>query len=190
MLAHLRPDDVVVVWRLDRLGRSLKNLIALVEDLAVKEVGFRSLTEGIDTTNTGGKLVFHIFAALAEFERDLIKERTLAGLAAARARGRVGGRPPVMTADKVMGGAKDVRVQGAHRGGHRKDSWCQSENDLSAPGPCRIIHPGAAANFRQGTARCQDALPEHATTAYCPVDVWFATCLPSTVIVQLMDVPV
>jgi DNA invertase Pin-like site-specific DNA recombinase len=101
MLAHLRPDDVVVVWRLDRLGRSLKNLIALVEDLADKEVGFRSLTEGIDTTNTGGKLVFHIFAALAEFERDLIRERTMAGLAAARARGRVGGRPRTMTPEKI-----------------------------------------------------------------------------------------
>jgi len=101
MLDHLRPDDVVVVWRLDRLGRSLKNLIALVEDVADKEVGFRSLTEGIDTTNTGGKLVFHIFSALAEFERDLIRERTMAGLEAARARGRLGGRPPTMTPEKI-----------------------------------------------------------------------------------------
>ena len=101
MIDQLRPDDVVVVWRLDRLGRSLKNLIALTEDLAAKEVGFRSLTEGIDTTSTGGKLVFHIFAALAEFERDLIRERTMAGLEAARARGRVGGRPPTMTPEKI-----------------------------------------------------------------------------------------
>ena len=101
MLDQLRPGDVVVVWRLDRLGRSLKNLIALVEDLAEKGVGFRSLTENIDTTTNGGKLVFHIFGALAEFERTLIRERTMAGLAAARARGRVGGRPPTMTPEKV-----------------------------------------------------------------------------------------
>jgi DNA invertase Pin-like site-specific DNA recombinase len=86
---------------LDRLGRSLKNLIDLVEDLASKGVGFRSLTEDIRTTTPNGKLVFRIFASLAEFERDLIRERTMAGLAAARARGRVGGRPPVMNAKKV-----------------------------------------------------------------------------------------
>src|SRR5664280_3072340 len=101
MLEQLRDGDVVVVWRLDRLGRSLKNLIALVEELAEKGVGFRSLTENIDTTTNGGKLVFHIFGALAEFERTLIRERTMAGLAAARARGRVGGRPPTMTHDKI-----------------------------------------------------------------------------------------
>ena len=101
MIDHLRPGDVVVVWRLDRLGRSLKNLIALVEDLAEKEVGFRSLSESIDTTTANGKLFFSIMGALAEFERDLIRERTMAGLAAARARGRVGGRPPVMTPEKV-----------------------------------------------------------------------------------------
>jgi len=101
MLDQLRPDDIVVVWRLDRLGRSLKNLIALVEELAEKGVGFRSLTASIDTTTANGKLFFSIIGALAEFERDLVRERTLAGLAAARARGRVGGRPPVMTPDKV-----------------------------------------------------------------------------------------
>src|SRR5664280_629709 len=101
MLEQLRDGDVVVVWRLDRLGRSLKNLIALVEELAEKGVGFRSLTESIDTTTANGKLFFSVMGALAEFERDLVRERTLAGLAAARARGRVGGRPPVMTPDKV-----------------------------------------------------------------------------------------
>jgi DNA invertase Pin-like site-specific DNA recombinase len=101
MIEHLRPGDVVVVWRLDRLGRSLKNLIALVEDLAEKGVGFRSLSESIDTTTANGKLFFSIMGALAEFERDLIRERTNAGLAAARARGRVGGRPPTMTPEKV-----------------------------------------------------------------------------------------
>jgi len=101
MLDQLRPDDVVVVWRLDRLGRSLKNLIALVENLAERGVGFRSLTEAIDTTTANGRLFFSIMGALAEFERDLIRERTQAGLAAARARGRVGGRPSVMNKKKV-----------------------------------------------------------------------------------------
>jgi DNA invertase Pin-like site-specific DNA recombinase len=85
------------VWRLDRLGRSLKDLVVIISDLEAKGVGFRSLTEAIDTTTAGGKLVFHIFAALAEFERTLIQERTKAGLAAARARGRKGGRKPKMT---------------------------------------------------------------------------------------------
>ena len=101
LLDQLRPGDTVVVWRLDRLGRSLKHLIELIEDLAEREVGFRSLTEGMDTTTSGGKLVFSIFGALAEFERSLIRERTMAGLAAARSRGRVGGRPSVMTPEKI-----------------------------------------------------------------------------------------
>lgn len=98
---HLQPGNVLVVWRLDRLGRSLRHLIDLVAALEVREVGFRSLQENIDTTTPGGKLVFHVFGALAEFERDLIQERTMAGLIAARARGRKGGRPPKMTPAKV-----------------------------------------------------------------------------------------
>ena len=101
MLDQLRDGDTVVVWRLDRLGRSLKHLITLVEDLETKGVGFRSLTEAIDTTTAGGKLVFQIFGAMAEFERSIIKERTMAGLEAARARGRKGGRPTVMTPEKI-----------------------------------------------------------------------------------------
>jgi DNA invertase Pin-like site-specific DNA recombinase len=101
LLDQLRPGDTVVVWRLDRLGRSLKHLIQLIEDLDEKGIGFRSLTEGMDTTTAGGKLIYSIFGALAEFERSLIRERTMAGLASARARGRVGGRPPVMTPDKI-----------------------------------------------------------------------------------------
>jgi DNA invertase Pin-like site-specific DNA recombinase len=83
---QLRPGDTLVVWRLDRLGRSIRHLIDFLADLDRREVGFRSLTESIDTTSPGGRLVFHLFAALAEFERELIRERTLAGLAAARAR--------------------------------------------------------------------------------------------------------
>jgi DNA invertase Pin-like site-specific DNA recombinase len=101
LLDQLRSGDTVVVWRLDRLGRSLKHLIQIVEDLSAMGVGFKSLTEGMDTTTSGGKLVFSIFGALAEFERSLIRERTMAGLASARSRGRVGGRPPVMTPDKI-----------------------------------------------------------------------------------------
>jgi DNA invertase Pin-like site-specific DNA recombinase len=92
-LSHLRSGDTLVVWRLDRLARSLSNLIELVNKLAGQGIAFKSLTERIDTASATGKLVFHIFGALAEFERNLIKERTLAGLSAARARGRLGGRP-------------------------------------------------------------------------------------------------
>ena len=91
-LAQLRAGDTLVVWRLDRLGRSLKDLIAHAESLRTQGVGLRSLKEAIDTESSTGQLVFHIFGALAEFERALIRERTRAGLAAARARGRVGGR--------------------------------------------------------------------------------------------------
>src|SRR5215207_9345383 len=94
-LDHCRAGDTLVVWRLDRLGRSLRHLIETVTALAERGVGFKSLTESIDTTSPGGKLIFHIFGALAEFERDLIRARTRAGMAAARARGRVGGHPRV-----------------------------------------------------------------------------------------------
>jgi DNA invertase Pin-like site-specific DNA recombinase len=98
---HLRDGDVLVVYRLDRLGRSLRHLIATVRELGDRGVGFRSLTESIDTATPGGRLLFHLLASLAEFERDLITERTAAGLAAARARGRSGGRPTVMTPDRL-----------------------------------------------------------------------------------------
>ncbi len=100
-LKDLGPGDVLVVWKLDRLGRSLRHLIDTVAALEQRGVGFRSVQESIDTTTTGGRLVFHVFAALAEFERDLIRERTLAGLEAAKTRGRRGGRPPAMTAAKL-----------------------------------------------------------------------------------------
>ncbi len=100
-LDSLRPGDTLVVWRLDRLGRSLPHLIDTVTGLAERGVGFWSVTEAVDTTTAGGRLVFHLFGALAEFERQLIRDRTLAGLAAARARGRVGGRPRTMTPAKL-----------------------------------------------------------------------------------------
>ncbi len=102
VLGYLRAGDTLVVWRLDRLGRSLGHLIETVAELAERGVGFRSLTERIDTTTPGGKLVFHVFGALAEFERDLVRERTQAGLAAARARGRTGGRPKKLADPKQL----------------------------------------------------------------------------------------
>lgn len=95
-LSYLREGDALVVWRLDRLGRSLKHLIEMVGTLDEKKIGFHSIQESIDTTNSGGKLIFHMFGALAEFERNLIQERTKAGLEAARARGRTGGRPKAL----------------------------------------------------------------------------------------------
>jgi DNA invertase Pin-like site-specific DNA recombinase len=100
-LEYLRPGDTLVVWKLDRLARSLKQLIETIELLDDRQIGLRSLMESIDTTTSGGKLVFHIFGALAEFERSIIRERTKAGLAAAKARGKVGGRPPALTAEDV-----------------------------------------------------------------------------------------
>lgn len=100
-LNYVREGDVLTVWRLDRLGRDLKHLIEVVEDLQQQKVGFKSLQEQIDTTSSSGKLVFHIFCALAEFERNLIRERTNAGLAAARARGRLGGRPQKLTDKQI-----------------------------------------------------------------------------------------
>ena len=92
-LEFARPGDTLVVWKLDRLGRSIRHLIDVITHLQERGVGFKSLTEAIDTTTSRGKLVFHVFAALAEFERDIIRERTQAGLSAARARGRTGGHP-------------------------------------------------------------------------------------------------
>lgn len=92
-LRECRSGDTLIVWKLDRLGRSLPHLVETVRDLDTRGVGFKCVQENIDTTTSGGKLIFHIFASLAEFERDLIRERTTAGLTAARARGRTGGRP-------------------------------------------------------------------------------------------------
>src|SRR4051794_24472729 len=112
-LSHLRAGDTLVVWRLDRLGRSLAHLIDTIRQLQERGIGFRSLQEQLDTTTSGGKLVFHVFGALAEFERDLIRERTHAGLAAARARGRLFGRPKVLsprTVEQLQTLATDERT--------------------------------------------------------------------------------
>jgi DNA invertase Pin-like site-specific DNA recombinase len=108
-LDFLRPGDTLIVWKLDRLGRSLKHLIEVVTDLEKREIGFKSLQESIDTTTSGGKLIFHVFGALAEFERDLIRERTHAGLAAARARGRRGGRKRSLTDKQIAMAAELMR---------------------------------------------------------------------------------
>jgi DNA invertase Pin-like site-specific DNA recombinase len=105
-LSHLRTGDTLVVWRLDRLGRSLRHLIDTITALDQREIGFKSITEAIDTTTSGGKLVFHIFGALAEFERDIIRERTQAGLHSARARGRRGGRPKRKPSSRKVAMAK------------------------------------------------------------------------------------
>ena len=119
-LGYVRAGDTLVVWKLDRLARSLKQLIETVERLAVREIGLRSLTEAIDTTTAGGKLVFHIFGSLAEFERSIIRERTRAGLDAARARGRKGGRPPALSekdliAAKALLANADITVEDVAR---------------------------------------------------------------------------
>ena len=100
-LDQARDGDALVVWKLDRIGRSLPHVVGLVGDLQKRGVGLKVLTGDVDTTTATGRLVFGIFATLAEFERDLIHERTMAGLAAARARGRSGGRPRVMTKPKL-----------------------------------------------------------------------------------------
>jgi DNA invertase Pin-like site-specific DNA recombinase len=100
-LDFLRAGDTLLVWRLDRLGRSLTHLLDVINTLHARQIGFRSVQESVDTTTSSGKLFFAIFGALAEFERNLIRERTMAGLAAARARGRRGGRPRAMSAKQV-----------------------------------------------------------------------------------------
>lgn len=100
-LSFAREGDTIVVWKLDRLGRSIQHLIQTITSLMDKKIGFKSLQENIDTSTSGGKLIFHIFSALAEFERDLIQERTQAGLKAARARGKMGGRPPLLDTRQI-----------------------------------------------------------------------------------------
>jgi len=99
-LKSLRAGDVLIVWKLDRLGRSLQNLLEIINDLDKREIGFKSLTESIDTTTSTGKLIFNIFGSLAEFERDLIKDRVNAGLEVARKNGRIGGRPSALTKEQ------------------------------------------------------------------------------------------
>ena len=120
VLHECRPGDTLIVWKLDRLGRSLPHLVETVRELRERGVGFRSLQEQLDTTTPGGTLIFHIFDALAEFERDLIRERTKAGLAAARARGRTGGRPRGVDLKK-----KKAALALKREGGHSVREVCE-----------------------------------------------------------------
>jgi DNA invertase Pin-like site-specific DNA recombinase len=119
-LAYLRPGDGLVVWKLDRLGRSLPHLLAIVTDLKARGIAFRSLTEQMDTTTPHGELLFSIFGALAQYERALTRERVIAGLAAAKRRGRKGGRPPSLDPEKVE------QVIAALEGGASKASVCRT----------------------------------------------------------------
>jgi len=120
MLDFIRSGDVLVVWKLDRLGRSLSHLLSIVTMLKAKQVAFRSLTEGMDTTTASGELLFHVFGALAQYERALIKERVVAGLHAARKRGRVGGRPTAISPEKL-----DAILE-ALQGGMSKAAVCRT----------------------------------------------------------------
>lgn len=131
-IAYLRDGDSLVVWKLDRLGRSLKHLITTITQLQEQGIGFRSVTEQIDTTTSGGKLIFHVFGALAEFERDLIRERTQAGLAAARARGRQGGRPRALNTPARVAMAQSLYQDSTH-----------SIKDI-----CRSLHISRATLYR------------------------------------------
>lgn len=108
-LSHLRKGDTLVVWKLDRLGRTVKQLVDLVTELNAKEINFQSLTDNINTTTPGGRFFFHIMASLSQMERELIAERTKAGLAIARQLGRIGGRRPVMTTSKIQSAKKLLR---------------------------------------------------------------------------------
>jgi DNA invertase Pin-like site-specific DNA recombinase len=119
-LAFEQPGDVLVVWKLDRLGRSLSHLLSIVNALKDKQVAFRSLTEGMDTTTASGELLFHVFGALAQYERALTRERVVAGLAAARRRGRVGGRPAAISGEKLDA------VLAALNGGMSKAAVCRN----------------------------------------------------------------
>jgi DNA invertase Pin-like site-specific DNA recombinase len=136
MLEQLRPGDSVTVWRLDRLGRSPRHLIDVVADPESRNVTFRSLTESIDTSTPGGKLTFHLFGALAEFERDLIRERTMAGLTAARARGRSGGRPTVWTPAKLK------VARSMHAGGEHDVATIARVVGVSRASVYRAVSPG------------------------------------------------
>jgi len=146
-LRTLRQGDTLVVWKLDRLGRSLKNLVEIIHGLEQRGVAFRSLTESIDTANASGKLIFHIFGALAEFEHSLILERTMAGLSAARARGRLGGRKTKLSLDDVRKAAAmllDPMMTKAEVAKHFKVSRVTLNAALSRAGldPKPIVQPG------------------------------------------------
>jgi DNA invertase Pin-like site-specific DNA recombinase len=136
-LRTLRKGDVLIIWKLDRLARSLKDLVEIIHGLEERGIGFRSITESIDTTSAGGKLIFHIFGALAEFEHNLIRERTIAGLVAARARGRKGGRTPSLSAADIKKAAamlKDPNITKTEVAAHFKVSRVTLNKSLEKAG--------------------------------------------------------
>lgn len=141
-LEYIRDGDTLVVWRLDRLGRSLQHLVQTVNDLHSRNVGFRSLHEQIDTTSATGRLTFHIFAALAEFERDLIVDRTKAGLAAARQRGARPGRRPSLSPDQV------AVVRQMHASGEHTIEQIAAVVNVSRATIYRALPPSAGTPFR------------------------------------------
>ena len=137
-LEFVKSSDVLVVWKLDRLGRSLSHLLSIVNELKDKQVAFRSLTEGMDTTTASGELLFHVFGALAQYERALTRERVMAGLTAARRRGRVGGRPPVIVGellvclrDRLSGGLGCRNVAARERCGDDHRDSCPVDHCFS-----------------------------------------------------------
>src|SRR3954463_15178888 len=143
-LAFLRSGDCLVVWKLDRLGRSLPHLLSTVTDLKMRGVAFRSLTEQIDTTTPQGEFLFHIFGALAQFERSLTRERVMAGLAAARRRGRRGGRPPAIDAEKL------AAVVATLDGGASKAAVCRTFGIKRSTLIDALARIGWAAGIKEG----------------------------------------
>lgn len=154
LLAHVRPGDAVVIWKLDRLGRSLKHLVELVGELAERKVGLQSLNDPIDTTHAQGRLVFNLFASLAEFERELIRERTQAGLSAARARGRIGGRPKGLPAKAE---ATAMAAETLYREGRLSVSAIGEKLHISKSTLyCYLRHRGVDIGTYQKSARSRD----------------------------------
>ena len=147
-LESLRPGDTLVVWRLDRLGRSMRHLVTLVEQLRETEIGFKSISDGaIDTTTASGELIFNIFSALAQFERRLIQERTRAGLAAARARGKVGGRKPLPSDEPRVVLAKKLH----------------KDNSISIDDICKTLHISRSTLYRYLKMKNVEQIPENGT---------------------------
>ncbi len=178
VLEQLRPGDTLVVWRLDRLGRSLRHLIEVVTGLDERGVGFRSLRENIDTTTAGGRLVFHLFGALAQLEREIIRDRTVAGLTAARARGRVGGRPSKLSAEQVrqarrMYDARELTVEQIEVLGVSRTSIYRALGKTTTPARPTTAGPVSAGSAERVAATAEvarDAPAAVATRGSAPPD--------------------
>ncbi len=168
LLANVRAGDAVVIWKLDRLGRSLKHLVELVGELAERKVGLQSLNDPIDTTHAQGRLVFNLFASLAEFERELIRERTQAGLSAARARGRVGGRPKGLPAKAE---ATTMAAETLYREGRLSVSAISEKLHISKSTLYSYLrHRGVDIGTYQKSARSRDQQRNAASPVEPPVE--------------------